>query len=224
MYFILGALGTTKKCTQCVSANNFECLPWINSEASDSRSSEPDPFISTFLKNNKLFFYRIIKTYRSVKFKRNVVTRVPMKSELCYTYVYVYRAFMNNRGMVCTGLVHTINSDKLHYQDCRIWIECTSCVQQYTHCRPTHFDFSRRFCFILGFQFSLRWKLLGIASLLKYRRCILRINWYSELRKLISVHSTKIAIRCIRIISYIWIATQYHEMYTYYSIRAHFNL
>ena len=109
--------------------------------------------------------------------------------------------FMNNRGMVCTGLVNTINSDKLHYKECTFSIECT-------HCRPTHFDFSRRFCFILGFQFSLRWKLLGIASLLKYRRCILRSS-IDTLRKLISVHSTKIAIRCIRIISYVRIAFQY---------------
>ena len=58
---------------------------------------------------------------------------------------------------------------------------------------------------MLGFQFSFEVEIiLGIASLLKYAYCILRIGFRdAHIKELISIHSTEVAVRCIRIISFV---------------------
>ena len=69
----------------------------------------------------------------------------------------VYRAFMNNRGIIyrsrirtCSGKVHYKMHHGVHYG---VQFRVEKVIDRLI------FDFLRRFfCFILGIQFSLRWK------------------------------------------------------------------
>ena len=119
---------------------------------------------------------------------------------------------MNNRGILYRSRIRTC-SGKVHY-GVQFRVEKVK--------DRLIFDFLRRFfCFILGIQFSLRWKYnFGHRILIEIRVYPYRNQGYSDQSRLISVHSTKVAIRCIWIISFV---LDFYVGFTYCSLLL-FNL